>query len=267
MTAAYGNREFFDTINPIHHHCGPGNTVKEEKSSGVDEICRKHDLAYNKIGYPQAYLAYNEADSEFVKDMDKQSGFLPFVYSSYFKLKKKLAPTLVSERKQNMRLRSGKTTRGIRHTPMGRRRSPTTPRVSTRGRQADSGVFASTGSSSRSRSRARSVLARSLSRSRSRSASRRMSLPGNSGGKHQVVAHRASDKPMVSKTKKTKFQSMWKKARENSAHVALVEYNFFDYATGTSTSRDTFPVTENTVRCVGHYLLDNFDLRPSKNVE
>lgn len=79
-------------MNPIHHHCGPFNTMKGA-SGPVDNICRDHDMEYEKIG-PKAYLMFNKADEKFVKRMSKQKGWLPKVYAGVFKLKKHVTPHL-----------------------------------------------------------------------------------------------------------------------------------------------------------------------------
>lgn len=88
-------------LNPIHHHCGPFNTVKEEGDGPVDEICRQHDIAYGEYGQ-KAYIYFNKADEVFIKQMDKQGGLLPKVYSGYFKIKKAVAPVLPEKKMEYM---------------------------------------------------------------------------------------------------------------------------------------------------------------------
>ena len=45
-------------------HCGPFNEVSDQPSSGLDEVCRQHDLEYGKLG-SVAYFRNNEADAKF----------------------------------------------------------------------------------------------------------------------------------------------------------------------------------------------------------
>lgn len=89
-------------MNPIHHHCGPFNSIRDS-TSRIDEICKQHDLAYGKIGKIKPYFYYNPADERFIRSMDKQSGFLPKFYSSFFKVKKKVAPMLQAYRSRKRR--------------------------------------------------------------------------------------------------------------------------------------------------------------------
>jgi len=86
------------TLNPIHHHCGPGNDILPEDSDNpVDKSCRKHDLSYNEIGYPHAYTHFSDADSTFIKEMNAMPGVLPIFYGGVFKFKKLIAPTLTNK--------------------------------------------------------------------------------------------------------------------------------------------------------------------------
>lgn len=79
-------------FNRKYHHCGPFNSIKPA-SGPIDNVCRDHDLEYGKLG-KQAYWKYNNADEQFIKDMEKYPGWRPALYSSYFKLKKKIAPSM-----------------------------------------------------------------------------------------------------------------------------------------------------------------------------
>jgi len=82
------------TLNPIHPHCGPGNDIREFATDRIDAICRKHDIDYNNIGYPHAYIKFNKADEEFIDAMSKEKGLPAELYTKVFKLKKKIAPTI-----------------------------------------------------------------------------------------------------------------------------------------------------------------------------
>jgi hypothetical protein len=77
------------SYNPIHPHCGPFNVVDEkEPSNEIDAICWRHDKKYGEMG-PSAYLYYNEADEEFLEEMEGVGNLSSSVYSSFFYLKKR----------------------------------------------------------------------------------------------------------------------------------------------------------------------------------
>lgn len=107
--------------NPFHPHCGPFNSVNDYISNNeIDETCRQHDMKYDEYG-KDAYLYYNPADEEFIERMDKESGFLPAIYSGVFKIKRALAPYKSfrknqSEGKSNMakRKRGYSSSTGVR---------------------------------------------------------------------------------------------------------------------------------------------------------
>ena len=84
------------SLNPIHHHCGPFNTIKEANSL-VDAACKEHDLAYGKLG-KKAYFRYNDADDIFRRKMKKyeRNSKLARIYGSYFKYKKMFTKPLPS---------------------------------------------------------------------------------------------------------------------------------------------------------------------------
>ena len=48
-------------------YCGPGNLVAENKSEGLDEVYRQHDMHYGRYielyGKLKTYFYYNEADT------------------------------------------------------------------------------------------------------------------------------------------------------------------------------------------------------------
>lgn len=72
--------------NVIHPHCGPWNQVNDsEPEDPVDAICYRHDVSYGEI--PNAFWQFNEADEDFIREMDLQGGLFPTFYSSVFKLK------------------------------------------------------------------------------------------------------------------------------------------------------------------------------------
>ena len=49
---------------PGYPHCGPFNEVSDQPSTGLDEVCRQHDLEYGKLG-SAAYFRYNKAHARF----------------------------------------------------------------------------------------------------------------------------------------------------------------------------------------------------------
>lgn len=83
--------------NPLHPHCGPFNYVDdEEPDDPVDAVCWRHDRAYGSGGFKN-YTHFNDADRVFLKEMGALSdrgvgGIWPNLYSSYFNVKKRLAP-------------------------------------------------------------------------------------------------------------------------------------------------------------------------------
>lgn len=84
------------SINPIHRHCGPWNTVDDVESQNViDEACRQHDLAYGELQYEHGwlypYLHFVDADQEFI-DKLRPLGLGAAVYRYIFQKKKEYAP-------------------------------------------------------------------------------------------------------------------------------------------------------------------------------
>lgn len=79
------------SYNPIHPHCGPFNRVSKKRPlDPVDAACWQHDRGYGRLG-AKAYFRYNRYDRKFIRDMDKQPGFAPKLYSSFFKVKRFLS--------------------------------------------------------------------------------------------------------------------------------------------------------------------------------
>lgn len=89
------------SLNPIHPHCGPFNTVsKKRPRNRIDRACWKHDKEYGKIQdesgrwwYP--YWYFNDADIEFIRDADGS----PYVW--FFKGKKYLMPKYKKPKKDH----------------------------------------------------------------------------------------------------------------------------------------------------------------------
>lgn len=95
-------------MNPVHYHCGPGNSIKEFKSENdVDEACRQHDIQYGKYqkvaGYFTPYFKSNDGDMQFIHDLESNTGgrFIDRIgkryYSDLFKIKRVLAPRISPE--------------------------------------------------------------------------------------------------------------------------------------------------------------------------
>lgn len=86
------------SINPLHHHCGPFNTVDAEGSEmPVDRVCQIHDIGYAEIqaqhGFLTPYVYQNKADDLFIKRASA-TGVAGKVYSSFFRGKRIIAPRL-----------------------------------------------------------------------------------------------------------------------------------------------------------------------------
>lgn len=77
--------------NPIHPHCGPGNTVAgSQPLDVVDATCWEHDKQYGELidSGINPYTTFTKYDQEFIDRMDKL-GFP--IYSAPFKAKKILS--------------------------------------------------------------------------------------------------------------------------------------------------------------------------------
>ena len=65
------------TINPVHHHCGPGNSISSVPSKNpVDEACRQHDIKYGEGNAFKGFFSPDklEADREFITAQEKAGG-------------------------------------------------------------------------------------------------------------------------------------------------------------------------------------------------
>ena len=112
---------------PYHkyHHCGPFNRILKGPRNKVDSICRKHDIAYGKIG-AKAYFKFSKADQDFINEMGKQPGARPWLYTKVFQAKKALAPELSSSSKSSdMAARTRRY-----HRNAGKRKAPPSPALS-----------------------------------------------------------------------------------------------------------------------------------------
>lgn len=89
------------TLNPVHRHCGPGNSVSSRASRNrADRICQIHDIRYGRIQgnasvfnrqYWRPYFYNNDADAKFVKHQPK------WYYRWLFEQKAKFAANLPPE--------------------------------------------------------------------------------------------------------------------------------------------------------------------------
>lgn len=74
--------------NPIHPHCGPGNSVSSEAPSDpVDRACWIHDQQYGQLENP--YFTFNSADQQFIDALEDEKGFGAAFYREVFKAKKR----------------------------------------------------------------------------------------------------------------------------------------------------------------------------------
>lgn len=72
---------------PGYRYCGPFNPLQNGlPTNRLDRACRKHDYAYNKIGW-KSYLPTHHSykvDKELVSVANKESGIVPRIVTNYF---------------------------------------------------------------------------------------------------------------------------------------------------------------------------------------
>lgn len=96
--------------NPFHPHCGPGNDIDEvpPEEGTVDRICYDHDVSYGDV--PWYKQGFTESDERFINQMDTQSGILPRLYATIFRIKKVVVPGSTRD-KHNLNFNLKYTTR------------------------------------------------------------------------------------------------------------------------------------------------------------
>lgn len=85
------------TLNPIHHHCGPFNSMsKKRPRNEIDAACWDHDHAYMRYSKRKLnpYLQYNNSDQKLQMDLKDSWNPLAIAYNAYFEMKKGIAPRM-----------------------------------------------------------------------------------------------------------------------------------------------------------------------------
>ena len=95
---------------PGYPHCGPFNDVSDKPSSGLDEVCRQHDLEYGKLG-SAAYFKYNDADAKFREQAAHISGPAARLTSGIWAVKQRITPHLSASTDKEMPKRAGSSGR------------------------------------------------------------------------------------------------------------------------------------------------------------
>lgn len=91
----YDKKKHFATGGLALGHTGPFNVIGKAYDS-VDKAAQLHDIAYSQLG-PEAYTHFNQADQDYIDDLEKETGIRKQIGSNFFKLKKLLAPTMKLE--------------------------------------------------------------------------------------------------------------------------------------------------------------------------
>ena len=95
---------------PGYSHCGPFNEVSSQPSSGLDEVCRQHDIEYGKLG-SAAYFKYNQADAKFRQQAADISDPAARLTSGIWAVKQRITPYLTDNTNQEMPRRAGSSGR------------------------------------------------------------------------------------------------------------------------------------------------------------
>jgi len=95
---------------PGYPHCGPFNDVSDQPSTGLDEVCRQHDLEYGKRD-SAAYFRYTKADAKFREQAADISGPAARLTSGIWAIKQRLTPYLNSNNNKEMPKKPGSSGR------------------------------------------------------------------------------------------------------------------------------------------------------------
>lgn len=86
------------SLNPVHHHCGPFNTMDPIRPDGIDGNCWDHDNDYktiqDKFSMHTPYTYTSNADDNYIINAHSQPGIAGKLYAGVFRLKRKLSPRL-----------------------------------------------------------------------------------------------------------------------------------------------------------------------------
>lgn len=95
----------FDWRVPGYNYLGPGNDIDDyDAVDEADEAARRHDIRYGEYSEQghRPYIEYNDADEDFIHDMDSQPGIIPWLAKKTFQAKKAVLPRMKSKSFYNL---------------------------------------------------------------------------------------------------------------------------------------------------------------------